>query len=140
MIIEIAHKELVQKPTYACDCRSPFLVPLKSHIPCNNVFFQIYDTLHPTVGKVCKLIEAEPKSPAENESLSHLKCWIKGLNMNDLKHFLRISTRCDTILVEEISISFTSSVGKSRAPVFHMCGAVIELPSTYNDFCDFREE
>ena len=140
VIIEIAHKELVQKPTYACDCRSPFLVPLKSYIPCNNVFFPIYDTLHPTVGKVCKLIEAEPKSPAENESLSHLKRWIKGLNMNDLKHFLRISTRSDTILVEEISISFTSSVGKSRAPVFHMCGAVIELPSTYNDFCDFTEE
>jgi hypothetical protein len=45
--------------------------------------------------------------------------------MNDLKHFLRISTGSDIILVERISISFTSSVGKSRTPVFHMCGAVI---------------
>lgn len=124
IIIEIAHKELVQKPRYACDCWSPILVPLKSFITSKDVLFQIYDSLHPTVGKVCKLIKAEPKSSAENESLSHLKRWIKGLNVNDLKHFLRISTGSDIILVDGISVSFTSSVGKGRTPVFHMCGAV----------------
>jgi hypothetical protein len=140
LIIEIAHKELVQKPRYVCDCWSEILVPLKSFITSNDALFQIYDSLNPTTCKVCKLIKAEPKSSAENESLSHLKRWIKGLNMNDLKHFLRISTGSDIILVENISIAFTSSVGKGRTPVFHTCGAVIELPSTYNDFCDFRGE
>ena len=80
------------------------------------------------------------KSPAENESLSHLKRWIKRRSMNDLRHFLRISTGSDILLVEEISISFTSSTGTGRTPVFHTCGAVIELPSIYNDFGEFREE
>jgi hypothetical protein len=140
LIIEIAHKEIVQKPRYACDCWSEILLPLKSFITSIDVLFQIYDSLHPTAGKVCKLIKAEPQSPSENESLSHLKRWIKGLNINDLKHFLRISTGSDIILVDKISVSFTSSVGNCRSPVFHTCGAVIELPSTYNDFCEFREE
>ena len=140
LIIEIAHKEIVQKPRYACDCWSEILLPLKSLITSSEVLFQIYESLHPTAGKVCKLFKAEPKSPAENESLSHLKRWIKGRSMNDLRHFLRISTGSDILLVEEISISFTSSTGTGRTPVFHTCGAVIELPSTYNDFGEFREE
>lgn len=125
LIIEIAHQELVQKPRYVCDCWSEILVPLKSFITSNDALFQIYDSLNPTTCKVGKLIKAEPKSSAENESLSHLKRWIKGLNMNDLKHFLRISTGSDIILVEKISIVW---------------GGIIELPSTYNDFCDFRGE
>ena len=130
LIIEIAHKEIVQKPRYACDCWSEILLPLKSLITSSEFLFQIYESLHPTAGKVCKLFKAEPKSPAENESLSHLKRWIKGRSMNDLRHFLRISTGSDILLVEEISISFTSSTGTGRTPVFHTCGALIELPST----------
>ena len=140
LIMEIAHKELVQKPRYACDCWSEILVPVKSLITSIDVLFEIYDSLHPTADKVCKLLNAKPKSPAENESLSHQKRWIKGLNMNHLKHFLSISTGSDIILVELISISFTSLIGKGHTPVCHTCGPVIELPSTYNDFCEFGEE
>ena len=101
LIIEIAHKEIVQKPRYACDCWSEILLPLKSLITSSEVLFQIYESFHPTAGKVCKLFKAEPKSPAENESLSHLKRWIEGRSMNDLRHFLRISTGSDILLVEE---------------------------------------
>ena len=87
LIIEIAHKEIVQKPRYACDCWSEILLPLKSLITSGDVLFQIYDSLHPTAGKVCKLIKEGPKSRAENESLSHLKRWINGRSINDLTLF-----------------------------------------------------
>ena len=88
LIIKIAHKEIVQKPRYACDCWSEILVPLKFLITSSKVLFQTYESLHPTAGKVCKLFKAEPKSPAENESLSHVKRWIKGRSMNDLRHLI----------------------------------------------------
>ena len=52
LIIEIAHKEIVQKPRYACDCWSEILVPLKSLITSSEVLFQIYESLHLTAGKV----------------------------------------------------------------------------------------
>ena len=140
VIIEIAHKELVQKPRYACDCWLEVLSPLKSLILSKDSLFQIYSSLHPTVSKVCKLLIADPKSPAESESFSHLKRWIKGLDANGLAKFLRISTGSDVILCEAITVSFTLLGGTSRRPIFHTCGPVIELPATYNDFCDFREE
>jgi hypothetical protein len=57
LIIEIAHQELVQKPRYVCDCWSEILVPLKSFITSHDALFQIYDSLHPTTCKVCKLIK-----------------------------------------------------------------------------------
>ena len=72
--------------------------------------------------------------------LSYLKRWIKGLDENVLAKFLRFSTSSDVILCEAIAVTFTSLVGKGRRPIFHTCGSVIELPATYEDFCDFREE
>ena len=65
---------------------------------------------------------------------------IKGLDENVLAKFLRFSTGSDVILCEAIAVTFTSLVGKGRRPIFHTCGSVIELPATYEDFCDFREE
>ena len=140
VIIEIAHKELVQKPRYACDCWLEVLSPLKSFIFSKDSLFQIYSSLHPTVSKICKLLIADRKSPAKSESFSHLKRWIKGLDANGLAKFLRISTGSDVILCEAITVSFTLLGRTSRRPIFHTCGPVIELPATYNDFCDFREE
>ena len=140
VIIEIAHKELVQKPRYASDCWLDVLYPLKSFLTSVDDLFQIYKSLYPTPSKVCKLIKADPQNSTERESLSYLKRWIKGLDENVLAKFLRFSTGSDVILCEAIAVTFTSLVGKGRRPIFHTCGSVIELPATYEDFCDFREE
>lgn len=140
VVIEIAHKELVQKPRYACDCWWDVLYQLKSFVTSVGALFEIYQSLYPTAAKLCKLIKADPQNSAERESLSYLKRWIKGLDENALAKFLRFSTGSDVILCEAITITFTSLAGKGRRPIFHTCGLVIELPSTYDDFCDFREE
>ena len=140
LVVEIAHKELVQKPRYVADCWLDVLHLLKPHIMSTDGLFQMYESLHPSTQKVCKLIKADPKTPVENESVGYLKRWIKGLDANGLAKFLRISTGSDVILCEAIEIAFSSLTGTSRRPIFHTCGAVIELPITYDNFCDFREE
>ena len=73
VIIEIAHKELVQKPRYASDCWLDVLYPLKSFLTSIDDLFQIYKSLYPTPSKVCKLIKVDPQHSAERESLSYLK-------------------------------------------------------------------
>ena len=134
VIIEIAHKELVQKPRYiyAPDCWLDVLYPLKFFLTSIDDLFQIYKSLYSTPSKVCKLIKADPQNSTERESLSYLKRWICD--------GLRFSTGSDVILCEAIAVTFTLLVGKCRRPIFHTCSSVIELPATYEDFCDFKEE
>ena len=69
VIIEIAHKELVQKPRYASDCWLDVLYPLMIFTSIDDLF-QIYKSLYPTPSKVCKLIKADPQNSTERESLS----------------------------------------------------------------------
>lgn len=140
VVVEIAHKELIQKPKYVSDCWLDILSPIKSFISSKESLCQIYESLYPTPSKICRLLHANPINPAESEAVSYLKRWIKGLDENSLTKFLRICTGSDVILCEEIGITFTLLTGVTRRPIFHTCGCVIELPSTYEGFCDFREE
>ncbi len=39
-----------------------------------------------------------------------------------------------------VQSTFTSSTCMNRRPIFHTFGDRIELPSTYEDNCDFRKE
>lgn len=122
------------------DCWSEIISPIKSFIVNKEVLSQIYVSLTPTSSKICRLINANPTNPAEGEAVGHLKRWIKGLDENFLKKFLRICTGSDVILCDGIEITFTLLAWANRRPIFHTCGCVIELPSTYEGFCDFREE
>lgn len=140
IVVEIAHKELIQKPKYVSDCWVEILSPIKYFIPSNDALCQIYKSLYPTSSKICRLIRANPTNPAESEAVSYLKRWIKGLDENNLTKFLRLCTGSDVVLCDAIGITFTTLVGLTRRPIFHTCGCVIELPSTYEGFCDFREE
>eukprot|EP00794_Sanderia_malayensis_P001564 gene1564-1724_t len=46
----------------------------------------------------------------------------------------------DVLINDSIHITFTTLTGLVRRPIFHTCGSVMELPSTYDDYCDFRKE
>jgi len=37
-------------------------------------------------------------------------------------------------------VEFTNVVGLARAPIAHTCSGVLELPSKYEYFADFRKE
>ncbi len=140
VLIELAHKELVQKPSYVADCWEKIISPLKLYFPTIDELANQLSSLQPTPAKVCRMFNATPATPAEAETLAHLKRWVKGLDDTSLRKFLRLSTAADVLIGAEIQVTFTSLTGAARRPIFHTCGSVLELPSTYDDFCDFRQE
>lgn len=69
-----------------------------------------------------------------------LKRWIMGLDNISLREFLRLATGADVLIGNSVQVTFTSVLGFGRRPVFNTCGCVLELPSSYEDYCDFRHE
>ena len=62
------------------------------------------------------------------------------MDANGLAKFLKVLSASDVILCDAIEIAISSLTGTLWRPIYHTCGAVIELPITYDNFCDFREE
>ena len=140
VLVELAHKELVQKPKYVADCWEAILNSLKVFFPTVEALQEQFSSLQPTPAKVCRMFIATPETPTEAESLAHLKRWVKGFDDCLLRKFLRLSTGADVVIGNGIQVTFTSITGAARRPIFHTCGNVLELPTTYDDFCDFRQE
>ena len=54
-------------------------------------------------------------------------------------HFVN-SSEADVVIGSGIQVTFIAITGASRSSIFHTCGNVLELPSTYDDFDDFRKK
>lgn len=140
--LQIAHKELIQKPKYALDAMvSVARIPLALLLSDNAAIEVMYCSQTPTVRKVLKLLKAEPSSSAEAESFEYLQRYIKAqsdpVRLRSLLHFV---TGSDVLCVDKIDIMFTSGIGLGRRPIAHTCGPTLELPSTYQSYPDFRGE
>jgi hypothetical protein len=98
VLIELAHKELVQKPSYVADCWEKIISPLKLYFPTIDELTNQLSSLQPTPAKVCRMFNATPATPAEAETLAHLKRWVKGLDDTSLRKFLRLSTAADVLI------------------------------------------
>lgn len=77
---------------------------------------------------------------AEAETLAHLKILIRGLNETKVTKFLRFTTASGVLVTNRLTISFTNSEGLQRRPINHTCSYTLEVPSTYANFCELREE
>ena len=60
--------------------------------------------------------------------------------MANLVKFLRFTTAMDTMGSQKLQVTFTKSEGFASRPIAHTCTLVLELPSTYNNFVELREE
>ena len=140
IIHELAHKELIQKPQYVINCWKPILSQLKCYFPNPEALFSHYKVVIPTTSKVIGLLQTDPSMPAEMETFSNFKRYIRGLDSTKLGAFLRFCTGSDTLVTDRIDIAFTQSAGVGRVPVGHTCGFKLELPSTYENLCAMREE
>ena len=49
-------------------------------------------------------------------------------------------TGADAICVSYINVEFTKLEGLGRRPIAHTRGCVLELPSTYDSYAEFRAE
>ncbi|XP_057290873.1 uncharacterized protein LOC130613563 [Hydractinia symbiolongicarpus] len=124
VICEIARQELIQKP----------------HIMALAIE-HLYAEIEPTTKKVLSLFSASPVTEAEKEPFPYFKRFVKGLQVILLKKLLQFLTGSDLITVTEIKVTFylpTSDFG--RRPIAHTCTPTLELPATYNNFCELREE
>ena len=54
---------------------------------------------------------------------------------------MKFITGSDLLTVPSIDVTFIKYENEfSRRPIAHTCSPSLELPSTYNSFCELREE
>lgn len=140
IVLEIAHKELIQTPRYIVDSWSTPLAALHQEFASTDLLLQLFARATPTTKKVIALLDANPETNAQRDALSYLKRYVRGLEGEKLTKFLRFCTGSNMLCVEKITVSFNTLEGAERRPVAHTCGAVLDLPSTYPSFPMFREE
>ena len=146
LILEIAHKEIVQKAQYVADCWRDVLQTgfQGTMLSSMDGLRKIFNDIQPTNKKVLDMIHANHLnshiSSGEQETLKYLKRFVRGLELAQLKSFLMFVTGADVICVESIKIEFTKLEGLERRPIAHTCSCVLELPSTYDSYTEFRAE
>lgn len=141
ILLKVAHKQLIQKPRYACEKMSLIAgASLKEAFVNTQHVLLMYEDKKPTTKKLLKLLEASPSTQAENQSFRFLKQYIRGLDDIGLRRMLRFMTGSDVVCVDNIDIMFTPAEGLGRRPVAHTCGPVLELPRTYASYPELRTE
>ena len=140
VVLEIAKQELIQKPyTMVCSW-GKYINSLKQydHFKSPEVVQKFYRDSEPTNKKVLALLKADPKNDAERDSFKYFQQYIRGLEQVQLLKFLRFVTGASIVSgVTMISMNF---VKMERRPLAHRCGPLLELPNSYKNFCELREE
>lgn len=142
IISQLAHQELIQKPRFMSNCMTPILHQLKNSAQFSSLenLILFYERKQPTPKKVVKLFCGAPSNDAERQTFDHLKRFVKNLSEGILKLFLQFTTGSDLLVVDCITVSFTSVSGAARRPIAHTCGPALEMPSTYQSFNELAEE
>ena len=141
LILQIAHRVIIQEPKYVLDS----LQRVGRHFwskefPTVDSILVMYEKLEPTIQKVLALFKANPLTKEQNDAFKFLQKFVRGRNKTQLRYLLRFLTGSDMLCVESIEITFVVRHGVGRVPTAHTCGPVLELPSTYMNFPDFRNE
>ena len=144
-IIAIADQELVKKPAPLCSL-------IRKGIPSRHmeVFWQQLTIQHishiillqmPTPEKVHDALMTKVKdlSTAQEKVFYYLKEFVGTLQQDMLLDFLLFFTG-SVHQPKEIEVGFTGLVGVQRRPIAHTCFNLIEVPTTYNSFQEFRRE
>ena len=53
---------------------------------------------------------------------------------------MKYCTGSDGILVGKIAVKFEACSTIARRPIVHTCAPMMELPSSYASYCEFREK
>ena len=83
--------------------------------------------------KVLNKIKYIPTTDAERDALS------KQNQQNRLR-FLHFTTALDILTENELEVTFTQYQGLACWPVAHTCGPTLEIPATYSNYVEFRED
>lgn len=138
LLRDIAHKELIQKPAFVIKC---FQKEWEGKSLFQIDFIEIYEKLKPTV-KNClsKIMLDEPNVTSEQKQVfNYLKKYIKECDHKSREAFFRFCTGSN-LPINTIRVTFTETLGFSRAPIAHTCSCILQLSITYENFLTFREE
>ena len=95
----------------------------------------------PTPNAIIRLFTANISTEAERDGFKYLKQYVRGANEEYCKKFMHFVTGSDIILVSSIKISFIAYTSKfSKRPIAHTCEPLLEIPVSYNNFCELRHE
>ena len=140
-VLQVAHKVIIQESKYALDAISEIVQPcLLQYFATVSDLIEIYDTLKPTHSRLIGLLQCTPITKEENEALGYLKRFIRGRSESDLKKLLHLLTGADVLCVHQIDVQFVVRHGASCIPTIHTCCPMLELPSNYLHYPDFRSE
>ena len=135
VIVEIARQEVIQKPHLMESCWQNVFISLgktKAFIDISSLN-NLYRQLEPTAKKLITLLKLDPRDDSERDAFSYFKRFIRGLPEPDLGKLVKFITESD--------LTFNKYENEfSRRPIAHTCSPSLELPSTYNNFCELREE
>ncbi|PFX23934.1 hypothetical protein AWC38_SpisGene11474 [Stylophora pistillata] len=142
VLVEIANQELIQKPHVMVATWQPIVQELKQYPQFQTIagIQGFYDRINPTNKKVLNSLEAQPNTEAERDALKFLQRYIRGLDNAKLVQFLRFTTASDVLITNKIEVSFTRLEGASSRHIAHPCGPLLELPSTYSNFVELRQQ
>ncbi|XP_057296222.1 uncharacterized protein LOC130625171 [Hydractinia symbiolongicarpus] len=142
VIIELARQELVQKSHIIASSWEIAFSELKKKPEFSSMenIVKFYERLEPTTKKVVALFKnVHTSSSAEQDSFNYLKRYVRGLETIMLKKFRKFITGSDNMVVDTVEKIFTRPESNfSRRPVAHTCTPSLELPSTYNNYCELR--
>ena len=142
VILEIAKQELISKPHLMIGAWQDIVQELKSSAEFSSIeaLQSFYDKLKPTVKKVLSSMTAKPQNDGERDAYKYLQRFVRGLDAAKLVKFLLFTTATDVMMEEKLEVIFTRNEGLSSRPIAHTCGPVLELPSTYSNYVELREE
>lgn len=140
-ILTMAHKVLLQEPKFIIDCFHSIIPTGKINLNKQRIQ-EIYEAKKATNKKVAQMIKPAKDSLNQQEqaTLNHLQRYVKSLDQRKLETFLRFCTGSTIVSKDKIEVIFNGICGLGRRPVAHTCGAVLDIPYTYNSYPEFRAE
>lgn len=132
LVLDIAHKEIIQKPMFVIDSWKSILKDLLTADELKT----IYDNKKASSRNIFRIL----KFSEENSVSSYLKKFIRESSDDILEKLLRFATGSDMITDTDMKIDFNSSTGLRRTPIGHTCSSPLELSRKYENYIDFRCE
>ena len=141
-IRELAQQELIQKPYLMVSVWREILLGLQKYkeFSCPDAVQKFYEQVKPTNRKVLKLLKANPQTKGERDSMRYFEEYIRGLDKKELIMFLKYLTGSTILNVKSIEVHFNELTGAKRHPFVRTNTPMIELPSTYCNVCELKEE
>ncbi len=143
-IQQVARYEFLTKP-------AAVIALINSGIPINHrafwsakspSFIQImFQRLSVSASKVNSLLSfPECRSQQESRVCGYLRAIMGTFQPNELGLFLRFVTGSCVCIAKEIKIVFNGVSGLARIPIAHTCSSTLELPTSYSNFTDFKND